>query len=61
MRFAAPRLAIDGELSPQAATVALYTQAMCLRHLGKEDDAMQLLRRVYSRDAKFGPARAGPR
>lgn len=49
--------AIDGELSPQAATVALYTQAMCLRHLGKEDDAVQLLRRVYSRDAKFLPAR----
>ena len=30
---------------------------MCLRHLGKEDEAVQLLRRVYSRDAKFTPAR----
>jgi type VII secretion ATPase EccA len=44
-------------LCPQAATIALYTQAMCLRHLGKEDEAVQLLRRVYSRDAKFTPAR----
>ena len=43
---------------PQAATVTLYTQAMCLRHLGREDEAAQLLRRVYSRDPKFG---AGPR
>ena len=42
---------------PQAATVVLYTQAMCLRHLGREDEAAQLLRRVYSRDPKFGPAR----
>jgi len=42
---------------PQAATVTLYTQAMCLRHLGREDEAAQLLRRVYSRDPKFGPAR----
>ena len=49
--------AIEGDLCPQAATIALYTQAMCLRHLGKEDDAVQLLRRVYSRDAKFSPAR----
>ena len=55
--FRRARDAIDGELSPQAATVALYTQAMCLRHLGKDDDAVQLLRRVYSRDAKFAPAR----
>ena len=43
---------------PAAATVVLYTQAMCLRHLGREDEAAQLLRRVYSRDPKFGPARA---
>lgn len=42
---------------PAAATVALYTQAMCLRHLGREAEAAQLLRRVYSRDPKFGPAR----
>ncbi len=42
---------------PQAATVTLYTQAMCLRHLGREDEAAQLLRRVYSRDPKFAPAR----
>jgi type VII secretion ATPase EccA len=45
------------ERVPQAATVVLYTQAMCLRHLGREDEAAQLLRRVYSRDPKFGPAR----
>ncbi|ETZ36407.1 ESX-5 secretion system EccA5 domain protein [Mycobacterium intracellulare MIN_052511_1280] len=32
-------------------------QAMCLRHLGREDEASQLLRRVYSRDPKFAPAR----
>ena len=42
---------------PQAATVILYTQAMCLRHLGRDDEAAQLLRRVYSRDPKFTPAR----
>lgn len=42
---------------PAAATVVLYTQAMCLRHLGREDEAAQLLRRVYSRDPKFAPAR----
>jgi type VII secretion ATPase EccA len=42
---------------PAAATVVLYTQAMCLRHLGREDEASQLLRRVYSRDPKFAPAR----
>jgi type VII secretion ATPase EccA len=50
------RAASDDRL-PQAATVTLYTQAMCLRHLGREDEAAQLLRRVYSRDAKFAPAR----
>jgi type VII secretion ATPase EccA len=55
--FRRAKLAIDGDLCPQAATIALYTQAMCLRHLGKEDDAVQLLRRVYARDAKFTPAR----
>jgi len=41
--FRRAQLAIDGDLCPQAATIALYTQAMCLRHLNKEDDAMQLL------------------
>jgi type VII secretion ATPase EccA len=45
------------ERVPAAATVVLYTQAMCLRHLGREDEAAQLLLRVYSRDPKFGPAR----
>lgn len=55
--FRRAKLAIEGELCPQAATIAMYTQAMCLRHLGKEYDAVQLLRRVYSRDAKFAPAR----
>jgi len=42
---------------PAATTVVLYTQAMCLRHLGREDEAAQLLRRVYARDPKFAPAR----
>jgi type VII secretion ATPase EccA len=42
---------------PAAATVVLYTQAMCLRHLGREDEAAQLLRRVYWRDPEFWPAR----
>lgn len=49
--------AASDERVPQAATVVLYTQAMCLRHLGREDEAAQLLRRVYSRDPKFTPAR----
>ncbi|MBV9640818.1 MAG: type VII secretion AAA-ATPase EccA [Mycobacteriaceae bacterium] len=49
--------AIEGDRLPAAATVGLYTQAMCLRHLGREDEAAQVLRRVYSRDAKFAPAR----
>lgn len=48
---------VDVDLVPAATTVALYTQAMCLRHLGKVEDSNQLLRRVYSRDAKFTPAR----
>ena len=48
---------VDVDLVPSATTVALYTQAMCLRHLGKAEEANQLLRRVYSRDAKFTPAR----
>ncbi|MBB3753640.1 type VII secretion ATPase EccA [Mycolicibacterium sp. BK634] len=55
--FRRAREVVDVDLVPTATTVALYTQAMCLRHLGKEDDAVQLLRRVYSRDPKFTPAR----
>jgi len=49
--------AIEGDRVPGAANVALYTQGMCLRHLGREDEAGELLRRVYSRDSKFTPAR----
>lgn len=49
--------AIEGDRVPGAANVALYTQGMCLRHLGREDEAAELLRRVYSRDSKFSPAR----
>lgn len=49
--------AANDDRVPAAATVTLYTQAMCLRHLGREDEAAQLLRRVYSRDPKFSPAR----
>ena len=49
--------AIEGDRVPGAANVALYTQGMCLRHVGREEEAVELLRRVYSRDAKFTPAR----
>ncbi|OBJ71899.1 type VII secretion AAA-ATPase EccA [Mycobacterium sp. 1274756.6] len=49
--------AIEGDRVPAAANVALYTQGMCLRHLDREDEAAELLRRVYSRDAAFTPAR----
>jgi type VII secretion ATPase EccA len=49
--------AIEGDRVPGAANVAMYTRGMCLRHLGREDEAVELLRRVYSRDAKFAPAR----
>jgi type VII secretion ATPase EccA len=49
--------AIEADRVPPAANIALYTQGMCLRHLGREDEALELLRRVYSRDAKFAPAR----
>jgi type VII secretion ATPase EccA len=49
--------AIEGDRVPSAANVAMYTQGMCLRHLGREDEAVESLRRVYSRDAKFTPAR----
>jgi type VII secretion ATPase EccA len=49
--------AIEGDRVPPAANVAMYTQGMCLRHLGREEEAVELLRRVYSRDPKFTPAR----
>ena len=49
--------AVEADRIPGAANVALYTQGMCLRHLGREDEAVELLRRVYSRDPKFTPAR----
>jgi type VII secretion ATPase EccA len=49
--------AIEGDRVPGAANVAMYAQGMCLRHLGREEEAVELLRRVYSRDAKFAPAR----
>jgi type VII secretion ATPase EccA len=49
--------AIEGDRVPGAANVAMYTQGMCLRHLDREDEAVEMLRRVYSRDAKFAPAR----
>ncbi|MGC2653771.1 MAG: type VII secretion AAA-ATPase EccA [Mycobacterium sp.] len=49
--------AIEADRVPPAANIALYTQGMCQRHLGREEEALELLRRVYSRDAKFAPAR----
>jgi ESX secretion system protein EccA len=49
--------AIEADRVPGAANIALYTQGMCQRHLGREDEAVELLRRVYSRDPKFTPAR----
>ncbi len=49
--------AIEADRVPGAANVATYTQGLCLRHLGREDEAVELLRRVYSRDPKFTPAR----
>jgi type VII secretion ATPase EccA len=49
--------AIEGDRVASAANVAMYTQGMCLRHMGREDEAVEALRRVYSRDAKFTPAR----
>ncbi|BBX61505.1 ESX-5 secretion system protein EccA5 [Mycobacterium saskatchewanense] len=49
--------AIEGDRVPGAANIALYTQGMCLRHVGREEEAIELLRRVYSRDPKFAPAR----
>jgi type VII secretion ATPase EccA len=55
--FRRAQKAVDSDLLPAATTIALYTQAMCLRHLDKADDANQLLRRAYSRDSQFSPAR----
>lgn len=55
--FRRGQAAVGDDRVPAAATVALYTQAMCLRHLGREEEAAGLLRRVYSRDPKFTPAR----
>lgn len=49
--------AIEADRVPGATNVALYTQGMCLRHLGREEEATEALRQVYSRDAKFAPAR----
>jgi ESX secretion system protein EccA len=49
--------AVEADRVPGAANVALYTQGMCLRHLGREEEAVEVLRRVYSRDPKFTPAR----
>jgi len=49
--------AVEGDQVPGAANIALYTQGMCLRHVGREEEAVELLRRVYSRDPKFTPAR----
>jgi type VII secretion ATPase EccA len=49
--------AIEADRVPGAANIALYTQGMCMRHLGREEEAVELLRRVYSRDPKFTPAR----
>jgi type VII secretion ATPase EccA len=49
--------AIEADRVPPATNVALYTKGMCLRHLGREDEAVESLRQVYSRDAKFAPAR----
>ncbi len=49
--------AIEGDLVPGATNIALYAQGMCLRHLGREDEATEVLRRVLVRDARFTPAR----
>lgn len=49
--------AIEGDLVPGATNIALYAQGMCLRHLGREDEATEVLRRILVRDARFTPAR----
>jgi type VII secretion ATPase EccA len=56
--FRRAQLAVDSDLVPAASVVALYTQAMCLRHLGRTDECNQLLRRAYSRDSAFAPVRS---
>lgn len=56
--FRRAQSAVDSDLVPAASVVALYTQAMCLRHLGRADECNQLLRRAYSRDAAFAPVRS---
>src|SRR5581483_8924002 len=35
--------AIEADRVPGAANVAMYTKGMCLRHLGREDEAVELL------------------
>lgn len=49
--------AIEGDRVPGATNIALYAQGMCLRHLGREDEATEVLRRLLVRDARFAPAR----
>lgn len=56
--FRRAQQAAESDLVPAASVVALYTQAMCLRHLGKTDECNQLLRRAYSRDSAFAPVRS---
>lgn len=50
--------AVDSDLLPAATVTALYTQAMCLRHLDRADECMQLLRRAYSKDPNYEPVRS---
>jgi type VII secretion ATPase EccA len=47
----------EADLLPGATNLALYCQAMCLRHLGRDEESTELLRRVYSRDPSFIAAR----
>lgn len=49
--------AIGGDRVPGATNIALFAQGMCLRHLGREEEATEALRRVLVRDARFAPAR----
>ncbi|WP_179475220.1 type VII secretion AAA-ATPase EccA [Mycolicibacterium vinylchloridicum] len=46
------------DLIPAATNLALYCQAMCLRHLARDGESTEILRRVYSRDSSFTAARA---
>src|SRR6202008_4559921 len=50
--------AIEADRVPGAANVALYTQGMCLRHLGREEEAVELLRRGVSGGSEVTPAPA---